>query len=112
MPFDALPDIVVSDLVKLKVALAGISKRWEADKVGLRGSEQHCAVGWLLVASDWDEREATRLALKYVYPSLPKRAQHPERKVWSVSDYNDDHSHEAIVQVFEAAVKLAADATG
>src|SRR5215831_15405619 len=98
MPFDALPEIIVSDLVKLKIVLDRISdeKSWWAGKVGVKGTEKHCAVGWLLSACDWDEEAATKLTLKYVYPSLPKRAQDPKRRIMSVSDYNDNHSHKAI----------------
>lgn len=110
MPFDALPEIVVSDLVRLKVALDLISDRpkWDNRAVGLRGGERHCAVGWVLRACDWDKEAALKLVADYLYPSLPENAKNPRRGiVWSVSDYNDFHQHKDIVAVFERAVKLA-----
>jgi hypothetical protein len=111
MPFDALPENVVSDLVRLKVALDLISnkRRWYAGSVGHRGEERHCAVGWVLRACEWDKAAAMKLVTDYLYPSLPAKAQKEKSRgrVWSVSDYNDNNSHEAIVKVFEDAVLLA-----
>jgi hypothetical protein len=110
MPFDCLPEIVVSDLVRLKVALGLISDKpkWSDERVGYRGGEHHCAVGWVLRACDWDKEAALKLVTEYLYPSLPTRAKNEKRgQVWSVSDYNDRHQHKDIVEVFERAVKLA-----
>lgn len=112
MPFDALPEIVVSDLVRLKVALdlIGDQSKWfgKERKVGVRGGERHCAVGWVLRACDWDEAAALKLVADYLYPSLPEKAQKERRGlVWSVSDYNDNHKHADVVALFERAVKLA-----
>jgi hypothetical protein len=110
MPFDAMPEIVVSDLVRLKVALGliGEKDKWSAGRVGYRGGERHCAVGWVLRACDWDKEAALKLVADYLYPALPETAKN-ERKgvVWSVSDYNDHHKHKDIVAVFERAVTLA-----
>lgn len=112
MPFDALPEIVVSDLVRLKVALGFVSDKakWLGPErqVGLRGRERHCAVGWVLEACDWDKEAALKLVRDYLYPALPEKAKKEKRGiVWSVSDYNDRHQHKDVVAVFERAVKLA-----
>jgi hypothetical protein len=110
VPFDCLPEGLVSDLVRLKVALnlIGDKDKWFDDRVGLRGGERHCAVGWVLRACDWDKEAALKLVADYLYPSLPEKAKNEKKgRVWSVSDYNDDHKHKDIVAVFERAVKLA-----
>ena len=68
MPFDGVPEGVVSDLVKLCIALDGVCRRWSntsigAREIGGRPDAPHCTLGWLLVATDWDRDETTRLAL-------------------------------------------------
>lgn len=106
MPFDALPEIVVSDLVKLRIATEGIRRGFRQCEFGLAGDETHCAIGWLLVATEWDEAEATRLAVDYLYPALPKKARKPSRLL-SVWKYNDNHEHDDLVGLFEKAMTLA-----
>lgn len=112
MPFDGLPQGLLSDMAKLRVALDGVRGRaWSNHAIGARefggGPEApHCAIGWLLVATDWDRDEATRLALEYVYPVLPETAR-KEGRMRSISNYNDHGARKRVVQLFEDAVKLA-----
>jgi hypothetical protein len=109
MPFDGLPEGLVSDLVKLRVALDGVRKSWGTDRLGLEGDAEHCAIGWLLVASDWDEAVATQLALDYVYPVLPERARAVKGgRLEAIWRYNDRGGQGRIVKLFEAAVARAA----
>lgn len=105
MPFDGLPQGLLSDMAKLRVALDGVRGNWTPGAVG-KGLPDHCAVGWLLVATDWDSEEATRLALDYVYPALPPRARKRDR-IWSIVNYNDDGGQRRIERLFSDAVKLA-----
>ncbi len=113
MPFDGLPDGLLSDLAKLKVALHGVSKRgWSNEaiggrEIGGRPEQPHCAIGWLLVATDWDREETTRLALDYVYPALPASARNDSERMWSISRYNDRGSRKRVVKLFEDAMQLA-----
>lgn len=106
MPFDAMPEIVVSDLVKLRIAAEGLRRGWQQFEFGLEGDETHCAIGWLLVATEWDEAEATRLAVDYLYPALPRRARKASR-LKSVWKYNDNEDHKDVVALFETAMTLA-----
>lgn len=106
MPFDALPQEVVSDLVKLRIALDGVRQHWRSYRVGSPRDAEHCAIGWLLVAADWDRDEATRLALEYVYPALPEKARKKGRLA-SVWIYNDTGGRKRIVQLFADAARLA-----
>lgn len=106
MPFDGLPDGLLSDLAKLRVALAGIGKGWRQCALGGPKAENHCALGWLLVATDWDTDEATRLALNYVYPALPEKARKGP-VMESIYEYNDRRRHTEVVQLFKDAVSLA-----
>lgn len=106
MPFDGLPEGLVTDLVKLKIALDGVREGWTQCAFGLPKDDEHCAIGWLLVATDYDTKETARLALKYLYPALPERARKRER-LESIWEYNDRGSHKRIVQLFDDAVKLA-----
>lgn len=106
MPFDGLPDGLLSDLVKLRIACDGVRSGWRQGAIG-QGEATHCAIGWLLVATDWDRDEAVRLALDYVYPALPKRAQKPSLRLDAIWRYNDLHGHEKIERLFSDAVRLA-----
>ena len=105
MPFDGLPQGLLSDMAKLRVALDGVRDNWTTHEIGIDG-DAHCAIGWLLVATDWDRDEATRLALDYVYPALPEKARRPER-LRSIWRYNDAGSRKRVVRLFEDAVALA-----
>jgi hypothetical protein len=114
MPFDGLPDGLLSDLAKLKVALEGVKSRgrWSNQaiggrEIGGRPEQAHCAIGWLLVATDWDREETTRLALAYVYPALPDTARDDRQRILSISQYNDRGSRKRVVQLFEDAMQLA-----
>jgi len=107
MPFDCLPEGLVSDLVKLRIALDGVRNGWRRGKVGGKDADTHCAIGWLLIAAEWDTAEATRLALKYVYPALPEKRQDPHARLESIWTYNDTGGKRRIVQLFDDAVRLA-----
>src|SRR5262249_20068886 len=113
MPFDGLPDGLVSDIVKLRIALDGVRNRgWSNRAIGARGiggrpEGDHCAIGWLLVATDWDRDEATRLALDYVYPALPEKARNDRRRMLSISNYNDAGSHKRVERLFTDAIGIA-----
>ena len=111
MPFDGMPDGLSEDLVKLRTALAGIKNRdgWAIGSIGLHKDAPHCAIGWLLATTDGDVDETTRLALKYVYPALPPKAQ-TEAKLASIWGYNDGGGHKRMVELFTGAVKLAEQA--
>jgi hypothetical protein len=108
MPFDGLPEGVVSDLVKLRIALDGIKnpQRWAKGSIGLKDELPHCAIGWLMSATDGDLDETTRLALKYVYPALPPKAQKAE-KMYAIWTYNDTGGHKRMISLFSDAVRLA-----
>ena len=107
MPFDCLPESFVSDLVKLKIALDGVKGGWRSGSLGRPDEADHCLLGWLLVATDWDTAEATRLALDYVYPALPPKAQLKSGRLRSIYNYNDSKRQSRIVQLLDDAVKLA-----
>ena len=110
MPFDGLPDGLSEDLVKLRTALAGIKNPagWSKGSIGLDKDMPHCAIGWLLAATDGDIDATTRLALKYVYPALPPKAQkEKDGKMYSIYSYNDFGSHKRMVELFSGAVKRA-----
>jgi len=106
MPFDGTFALQSEDLVRLRVALDGVRNQWAIGKIGLAPEGDHCALGWLLVATDWDKDEATRLAIDYVWPALPPKAQR-EGKLQSIFSYNDNHSQQRIVALFTKAVELA-----
>ena len=107
MPFDGLPQKALEDIVRLRTALEGVQKGWVNGKVGAKGTDAHCAVGWLLAATDWDRDEATRLAIDYVFPALPPHAQHPDRRLASIWKYNDGGGRKRVETLFERAVTLA-----
>ena len=106
MPFDAMPPQEAEDIVKLRVARDGVGAGWDTGHLGLNDDQRHCAIGWLLVAADWDTAEATRLAVKYVYPALPPTAQHAGR-LESIYNYNDRGDKQRILKLFNAAIALA-----
>lgn len=106
MPFDGLPNGLLSDLAKLRVALDGVKRGWDTHVFGPPGADRHCAVGWLLEATGWDTAETTRLAVRYLYPVLPDRAK-TYRHLRSVWEYNDSHGHARIIKLFDDAVRLA-----
>ena len=106
MPFDALPERVAEDVLKLRMARDGVDAKWGVSRFGLEDDQHHCAIGWLLVASEWDEAEATRLALNYVYPALPPKAQGTGR-IESIYRYNDAGSKKRILDLFNQAIALA-----
>jgi hypothetical protein len=94
-------------MAKLRVALEGVRTNWDTGEVGLRDAEDHCAIGWLLVATDWNREEAVRLALEYVYPALPEKARKPDQRLKSIWRYNDHGSNRRIVRLFDDAMRLA-----
>jgi hypothetical protein len=109
MPFDGLPEGVVSDLVKLRLARDGLAKNWEQGALGHQADDTHCAIGWLLVATDWDPAETARLAHDYLYPALPKcRRLTDARPVNAVIDFNDDSQRVGtVLRMFDRAIVLA-----
>ena len=112
MPFDGLPEGVVSDMVKLRIALDGVCRRWSntsigAREIGGRPDAPHCTLGWLLVATEWDRDETTRLALEYVYPALPATARKADSRMRAISNYNDRGSRKRVVQLLTDALQLA-----
>ena len=108
MPFDGVPEGLVSDLVKLRIALDGVRTHWTSHKIGLQDEARHCAIGWLLVATEWNRDEAVRLALDYVYPALPEKARDPsEGRLEAIASYNDNGSASRIEKLFTGALQLA-----
>jgi hypothetical protein len=112
MPFDCLPEQLLTDLVKLKLARDGIAggQGWSQHELGLTDEPSHCVIGWLLVAADWDAREATRLLVDYVYPALPDSARTQVKgRVSAVYHYNDGgyQTQRRVVRLFDDAIRLA-----
>lgn len=111
MPFDAMPEKAVNDVVKLRIALDGLSQRrqWAQGSWGTKRSADHCLLGWLLMATEYEPDEATRLALEYVWPCLPEVAQKSGTKVTAISDYNDNRrtKHGDVVALMQRAVVKA-----
>lgn len=109
MPFDAMPERVAEDVVKLRVARDGVGAGWRTSKLGLEDDQRHCAIGWLLVAADWDEAEATRLALEYVWPALPAGAKAKYHgKLEAIYKFNDNSGTSTrMLALFNAALGLA-----
>ena len=107
MPFDGVPEGLISDLAKLRIALDGVRGGWTVGEVGGKHADEHCAIGWLLEATDWDRDETVRLALQYVYPALPPGRQHPKDRLASIVLFNDATGRKRIAQLFEDAVRLA-----
>jgi hypothetical protein len=112
MPFDCLPEHLLTDLVKLKLARDGIAgdSGWAQSELGLADEPQHCVIGWLLVAADWDAREATRLLVNYVYPVLPESARNGFKgRASAVYHYNDEEcrTQQRVVRLFDDAIRLA-----
>ena len=107
MPFDGVPSGWSEDLVRLRVALDGVRNGWRRGAIGRQTEAEHCALGWLLVATDWDIDAATRLALDYVYPALPPAAQRPTPTMQAIYRYNDSKGRARVEQLFADAVKLA-----
>src|SRR5580765_127232 len=107
MPFDGLPEGLLTDLARLRIALDGVrSGQWQTGAIGMGAGDDHCAIGWLMVATDWNEDEALRLALEYVYPALPPKAQKKSR-IASIWRFNDSGSRKRVVRLFEDAERLA-----
>ena len=108
MPFDGVPEGLVSDLVKLRIALDGVRTHWREGAIGHQTDATHCAIGWLLVATEWNRDEAVRLALDYVYPALPEKARDPsEGRLEAIASYNDNGSASRIEKLFVGALQLA-----
>lgn len=108
MPFDCLPEGLVSDIVKLRMARDGIAgKGWTQYSLGLANEPAHCVIGWLLTATDWDAREATRLLVDYVYPALSENAKGDKSRTRAVYEFNDSHGRSSVVRLLDNAVKLA-----
>lgn len=107
MPFDGVPEGLVSDLVKLRLALDGVRGGWLKGQLGHKNEDQHCAIGWLLEATDWNRDETVRLALQYVYPALPLGRQYPKDRLHSIVLFNDTTGRKRIAKLFEDAVRLA-----
>jgi hypothetical protein len=96
----------------LKLARDGIAghEGWTQRELGLADEPAHCVIGWLLAATDWDAREATRLLVDYVYPVLPESARNQFKgRASAVYRYNDgDHRRQqSVVRLFDDAIRLA-----
>lgn len=113
MPFDAMPETQTNDVIKLRIALDGLSdkRQWAQGSWGTKRSADHCLLGWLLMATDYEPDEATRLALDYVWPSLPEkvRGRPCGSKVTAISNYNDScrTRHGDVVALLERAIEKA-----
>jgi len=110
MPFDALPEKLISDLLALRLAREGIKTGWQQGPFGIQGEERHCLVGWLLASTDYDMAETTRLAVDYVWPALPVHAKRKtEAKIENVWHYNDacGRKHGDVLKVMDDAIALA-----
>jgi hypothetical protein len=108
MPFDLLPEREAEDIVRLRVARDGVGAGWTNGTLGLEEDERHCAIGWLLVATDWNEAEATQLALDYVWPALPPAAQAKyQGKIEAIYKYNDNGDRKRVLALFNEAIRLA-----
>lgn len=107
MPFDALPENIVSDVIKLRLARNGIAEKRTIGELGLKGEEDHCALGWLLEAADHDPREAARLAVQYLWPAMPKSARNGTSKVWAIAQHHDHRSTDYVVRWFDRAIAIA-----
>src|SRR5215831_8814143 len=111
MPFDALPEKLISDLLALRLAREGIKTGWLQGPFGIQGEEGHCLVGWLLASTDYNMAETTRLAVDYVWPALPANARRckSETKIENVWRYNDSDEcrHEDVLKVMDDAIALA-----
>jgi hypothetical protein len=105
MPFDALPAPVLDDLARLHIVRDGVAAEnsWDQVSLGGRCATQHCLLGWLLVATDWDVDEAARITVDYLYPALPPSAQ-KRSPTFSVSKYNDNHGRAAVLRVIDKAM--------
>jgi hypothetical protein len=108
MPFDLLPEREAEDIVRLRVARDGVGAHWCTGKIGIEDDPRHCAVGWLLVATDWDPGEATRLALEYVYPALPPTVQAKYNgRLEAIWKFNDGADKKRVLRLFNDAIALA-----
>ena len=108
MPFDLLPEREAEDIVRLRVARDGVGAGWDYGHFGLEEDQKHCAIGWLLVATDWNEAEATQLALDYVWPALPPVAQAKyQGKIEAIYKYNDNGDRKSVLRLFNEAIRLA-----
>ena len=108
MPFDLLPEREAEDIVRLRVARDGVGAGWNTGNLGLEEDQKHCAIGWLLVATDWDEAAATQLALDYVWPALPPAAQAKFKgKIEAIYHFNDSADRKRVLTLFNDALRLA-----
>jgi hypothetical protein len=108
MPFDLLPEREAEDIIRLRVARDGVGAGWNTGNLGLEEDQKHCAIGWLLVATDWNEAEATQLALDYVWPALPPAAQAKcQSKIEAIYKYNDSADRKRVLTLFNDALRLA-----
>jgi len=108
MPFDAMPAEVLDDLARLRIVRDGVSRdhSWCKHELGGRAATQHCLLGWLLVATDWDAQEATRLAFEHLYPALPPSARNENAGVMSsLYQHNDYRGRGAILAVIDRAIE-------
>ena len=106
MPFDALPDNLVSDLVRLRIVRDGVATNWATGELGVETDNNHCLIGWLLVATEWDEAEATRLALEYLHPVLPKRSQRGPG-IASIMAFNDELTRNRVLKLVDDGIARA-----
>lgn len=107
MPFDALPEQI--DLISLRLARDSVAKpgAWHQGSIGSRESDQFCALGWMVRASDF--QMGLGRAGDLLFPGLPWRYRMTDRKykTGSVAAYNDIpwRSQKAIVRLFDRAIR-------
>lgn len=77
--------------------------------MGTRGGHEHCLLGWLLEATEWDAREATRLAQRYLFPALPEAQRRNAGVMASIYSFNDGRSLVSVLRLVDAALAKAAE---
>jgi hypothetical protein len=104
-----MPENVVSDVIKLRMARDGLAGNdWTKNKLGLAKGVPHCVIGWLLQAVEFDEMEAARLVVDYVYPALPTAAKKDRTPIEAVYRFNDHSSRHRtdVVALLDRAIGL------
>jgi hypothetical protein len=91
---------LLSDMAKLRVSVQ--RGDWVVGQVGGQMAAEHCAIGWLLVATDWDRDEAVWLASLRLRRCLKARNDMPIQSTIAITIGGRKR-----VRLFDDAVKLA-----